>query len=80
MISKIALTFAAVAALGTASLALSATPASAGWKGKHGHHGHFHHGLRFYAGDFGYYDGCLKRVWRVNRFGEPVLRIVNVCD
>jgi hypothetical protein len=79
MIRKLALTFAAVAALGTASLAVTPTPASAGWKGKHGHHGHFHRGFRFYAGDYGYYDGCLKRVWVVNRFGEEVLRTVNVC-
>jgi hypothetical protein len=81
MIRKLALAVVAAAALGTASLAVTATPAAAGWKGKHFHgfHGHWHGGLRFYAGPYGYYDGCLKRVWRVNRFGEPVLRTIDVC-
>ena len=47
----------------------------------HGHgHGHWRGGLRVFAADYGDYDGCLKRVWRLNRFGEPVLRTVNICD
>jgi hypothetical protein len=81
MIRKFALTVAAVAALGTASLAVTATPAAARGKGKHFHgfHGHWHGGLRYYAGPYGYYDGCLRRVWVINRFGEEVLRTVNVC-
>jgi hypothetical protein len=49
--------------------------------GHHGHHGFGHfRGLRVYVGDAVGYDDCIKRVWRVNRFGEPVLRIINVCD
>jgi hypothetical protein len=81
MIRKLALTVAAIAALGTASLAVTATPAAAGWKHHHHHHGHGHWrgGFRVYAGDYGYYNGCLKRVWGVNRFGETVLRTINVC-
>jgi len=80
MIRKLALTFAAVAALGTASLAVTSTPADAGWKGKHMGHGHFlRHGLRFYAGNYGYHDDCVKQVWTVNRRGYEVLRTVNVC-
>jgi hypothetical protein len=80
MIRKLALTIAAIAALGTASLAVTATPAAAGWKHHHHHfHGHWRGGFRVYAGDYGYYDGCLKRRWVINRFGETVLRTINVC-
>jgi hypothetical protein len=80
MIRKLALTVAAIAALGIASLPVTATPAAAGWKHHHHHHhGHWRGGFRVYAGDYGYYNGCLKRVWVVNRFGETVLRTINVC-
>lgn len=80
MIRKLALTVAAIAALGTASLTVTATPAAAGWKHHHHHgHGHWRGGFRVYAGDYGYYNGCLKRMWVVNRFGETVLRTINVC-
>jgi len=80
MFRKFVLAAAAVAALGTVSLTASTTPAAAWGKGFHHHHGHHGH---FWRGGFRYYgiayDGCLRRVWRVNRFGEPVLRTVNVC-
>jgi hypothetical protein len=80
MIRKLAIAVAAVAALGTASLTAT-TPAAAGWKGGHHHH-HFHggwgHGYRLYSGYA--YDSCYRRVWRTNRFGEPVLRLINICD
>jgi hypothetical protein len=82
MIRKLAFTVAAVAALGTASLAVTATPAAAGWKHHHHHHhghGHFHGGLRVFPGTYAYYDSCLRRVWKINRFGEAVLRTINVC-
>jgi hypothetical protein len=82
MIRKLALAVAAVAALGTATLAVTATPAEAkkGWhKHHHHHHGFWRGGFRVYAGDYGYYDGCLKRVWVINRFGETELRAYNVC-
>jgi hypothetical protein len=82
MIRKFVLAAAAIAALGTVSL--TATPASAkGMGGGHHHHGggHFHGGLRIYGGDFLYSDySCLRRTWVVNRFGETVLRTINVCD
>jgi hypothetical protein len=45
--------------------------------GFHGHH--FHGGgLRVYSG-IGLDGSCLRRRWVVNRFGEVVLRVVNVC-
>jgi hypothetical protein len=83
MIRKFAIAVAAVAALGTASLTAS-TPAAAHFKGFHHHHGHHHHhhgffwrgGYRVYGVG---YDSCLRRRWVVNRFGEAVLRVVNVC-
>ena len=82
MIRKLVLAAAAIAALGTASLTVTATPAAA--KGfHHGHHGH--HGGHFFRGGFrvyggGYYDSCLRRTWVINRYGETVLRTINVCD
>jgi hypothetical protein len=80
MIRNFILAAAAIAALGTVSL--SATPASA--KGFHGggFHGGFHHGGHF-RGGYGFYTGgysCLRNVWVVTRFGDSVLRTVNVCD
>jgi hypothetical protein len=85
MIRNFVLAAAAVAALGTASL----TPAAA--KGFHGggfhgggfHGGGFHHhgfgGFRVYSG-VGLYDSCLQNRWVVNRYGNLVLRTINVCD
>jgi hypothetical protein len=86
MIRKLALAFAATAALGTASLAVSTTPAEAK-KGFHHHHGHGHHhhwhGHRFY-GLYGAglaaaaYSGCyVKRV--VYTPVGPRIRWINVC-
>ena len=76
MIRKFILATAAVAALGAASLTAS-TPAAA-W----GFHHHHHHGFGWYGGyrylDVGYVS-CWRNVWRVNRFGETVLRRVYVC-
>ena len=77
MIRKFAIA-AAVAALGTASLATTSTPASAhGWGGYHHFHGgYFHSGFGFYRA--GYY-GCFRTRWVVNRFGDLVPVRVNVC-
>ena len=80
MIRKLVLTAAAIATLGTASLTVTATPASAHhWGGYHGGYHHFHgyRGFGFYAGG---YDTCLRRVWVVNRAGYSVPRTINVCD
>jgi hypothetical protein len=78
MFRKFAIAAAAIAALGTVSLSAS-TPAAAWGKGGgfHPFHGHHFHGggLRIYSG----YDSCLRNRWVVNRFGEVVLRTVNVC-
>ena len=77
MFRKLVLATAAVAALGIASLTAS-TPAAA-WGGFH----HHHHGFGWYGGYRFYgvgYDSCWRSVWRVNRFGETVLRRVYVCD
>jgi hypothetical protein len=81
MIRKFAIAAAAVAVLGAVSLAGSATPAAAmGWKGHHHHHhGHFWHGFRFYGPLYGYGGWCLRKVLVVNRYGQEVLRTVNVC-
>ena len=79
MIRKFAFAVATLAALGTASIFATTSPAIAKGMHGHGHHGHFR-GLRVYVGDYVDYDDCIKRVWRVNRFGEPVLRVINVCD
>ena len=78
MIRKFAIAAAAIAALGTVSLA--ATPADAkGGKGGGGFH--HHHGFR---GGIGLglvaYDSCYRTVWVVNRFGETVPRRIYVCD
>ncbi|MBX9825019.1 MAG: hypothetical protein K2Y27_08490 [Xanthobacteraceae bacterium] len=81
MIRKFVLAAAAVAALGTASLAAS-TPAAAHFWHKGWHHHHHHHGFHWRGGYRVYgvgYDSCLRRRWVVNRFGEVVLRVVNVC-
>ena len=77
MIRNFVLAVAAIAALGTASLTLTATPAAAKHWGGGGFH-HFHGGgLRVYTG-LGY-DSCLRNRWVVNRFGDLVLRTVNIC-
>jgi hypothetical protein len=81
MIRKFAIAVAAIAALGTVSLSAS-TPAAAGG-GKGGHHfhgGHFHgHGFRAYS-SLRLYDSCLRTRWVVNRYGEMVRRVINICD
>ena len=77
-IRKFVIAAAAVAALGAASLTVTATPAAAkGW----GHHHHHHHGFHGFRGHRVYagYDPCLPTRWVVNRFGNLVLRTVNVC-
>jgi hypothetical protein len=78
MIRKLVLAAAAVATLGVASLSAT-TPAAAWGKGGGFHHHHFHGGhfggLRIYSG----YDSCLRNRWVVNRYGDLVLRTVNVC-
>ena len=77
MIRKFVLAAAAIAALGTVSLTASTSPAAA-WGGFHGHH-HFHGGgFRVYSG-IGLYGSCLRNRWVVNRYGDLVLRTVNVC-
>ena len=78
MIRKFVLAAAAIAALGTVSLTASTTPAAA-W-GKGGGFHHFHGGgFRVYSGIGLYGDSCLRNRWVVNRFGNLVLRTVNVC-
>ena len=79
MFRKFAIAAAAIAALGTVSLSAS-TPAAAWHKGggfhHHFHRGHFHGGgIRIYSG----YNSCLRNRWVVNRYGDLVLRTVNVC-
>ena len=77
MFRKFTIAAAAIAAFGTVSLSAS-TPAAAWGKGGGFHfHGHHFHGggLRIYTG----YDSCLRNRWVVNRFGDLVLRTVNVC-
>jgi hypothetical protein len=76
MFRKFVIAAAAIAALGTVSLTASTTPAAAWHKGG-GHH--FHGGgFRVYTG-VRVYDTCLRSRWVVNRYGELVRRIVNVC-
>ena len=85
MIRKFALAAAAVAALGTASLAVTATPAAA--KGPGFHHNHIHAGhflrggLRFYGGPAyaAYVDnGCYARRL-VETYRGLRVRWVNIC-
>jgi hypothetical protein len=80
MIRKFAIAAAAIAALGTASLTAS-SPAAAFGKGG-GFHGHFHGGgFRVYSGVGLYdYDSCYRTRWIVNRRGELVRRVINICD
>jgi hypothetical protein len=76
MIRKFAIA-AAIAALGSTSVALNSPAAAA--KGPGGfHHGHFR-GLGIGLG-FDVVDSCYREVWTVNRRGEPVLRTIYVCD
>ena len=80
MIRKFVLAAAAIATLGTASLTVTATPASAkhwGGGGFHHHHGGFY-GFRTF-GAYAAYDSCLRTRWVVNRYGNLVPRTVNVC-
>jgi hypothetical protein len=75
MIRKFVLAAAAIAALGTVSLTASTTPAAAWGKGGH----HFHGGgFRVYSG-YSAYNSCLRTRWVVNRYGDLVRRVVNVC-
>jgi hypothetical protein len=82
MIRKLAIAFAAVAAIGTATLTASTTPAAAGhgWSGhhhRHHHHGWYRPGVRFYGPAFAY-GGChVKRV--VGTPWGPRVRWVNIC-
>ncbi|MBM3529778.1 MAG: hypothetical protein FJX62_16970 [Alphaproteobacteria bacterium] len=83
MFRKFVIAAAAVAAVGVSALTVSATSAEAGWKGKHFG---IHFGHAWYGGHYAwgpryahYYDGCIRHRWVVNRFGETVLRRVNVC-
>ena len=84
MFRKFALALAATAALGTASLAVSTTPAEAkkGFHGHHHHHGHHKHfrAHRFYGpGLVSYaYTGCYVKKWVGTPWGLQ-LRWVNVC-
>ena len=79
MFRKIAIAAAAIATLGTASLTAS-TPAASWGKG-----GGFHH---FHGGGFGFYpvvgaydvDSCYRSRLVVNRRGEVVRRVYNICD
>ena len=86
MFRKFALALAATAALGTASLAVSTTPAEAK-KGFHHHHNHGHHhhwrGHRFHGfygpGFASYaYGGCYVKRWVNTPWGYK-LRWVNRC-
>jgi len=77
MFRNFALAAAAIAALGTASLTAS-TPAAAWGKG-----GGFHH---FHGGGFGFYgaglydtDSCYRSRLVVNRRGDVVRRVYNIC-
>jgi hypothetical protein len=88
MFRKFALALAATAALGTASLAVSTSPAEAKYKGfhkHHHHHGHHHHwrGHRFHGfygpGLVSYaYGGCYVKRWVATPWGYKV-RWVNRC-
>jgi hypothetical protein len=83
MIRKFALAFAAVAALGTASLVTTTTEASAhGWHRHHHHHGFWRGGgFRFYGGPAyaSYaYGGCYVRRIVPTPWG-PRVRVVNIC-
>ena len=80
MLRTLTLTLAAVAAIGTASLAPTTT-ASAGWKGHHGHGHHHHFGhKRFYSGPVHYAGdyGCWRKRFIDTPYGVIVKR-VNVC-
>jgi hypothetical protein len=84
MFRKLAIAAAAVAALGAASLTAS-TPAAAWGKGGGGFGGGFHHfhggGLRIYTGVGLYdYDSCYRTRTYINRRGELVRAVVNICD
>ena len=77
MIRKFVLAAAAIAALGTVSLTATTAPAAA----KGGFH-HFHGGgFRVYSGIGLYdYDSCYRTRLVVNRRGEVVRRVINICD
>jgi hypothetical protein len=83
---KLALALAATAALGTASLAVSSTPAEAkkwGFHHHHHHHGHYHQwrAHRFYGPavvSYGAYGGCYVKRWVATPWGYKV-RWVNRC-
>ena len=77
MIRKFAIAAAAIAALGTVSLSAS-TPAAAwgkGWPSLPRPPLPRRRAPRLPTG----YNSCLRTRWVVNRFGELVLRTVNIC-
>jgi hypothetical protein len=81
MFRKFALALIATAAVGTATLSVSSTPAEAwpggGWK-KHHHHHHGGYGFYpAYAG-YGYGGGCYRKRVVYTPWG-PRVRVVNVC-
>ncbi|MCX7311660.1 MAG: hypothetical protein WCG92_21100 [Hyphomicrobiales bacterium] len=80
MIRKFAIAAAAIVALGTASLSAS-TPAAAGGKGGGFHHHHYHGGgFGLYSGVGLYgYDSCYRTRWVMNRYGNMVRRVINIC-
>ena len=85
MVRKLALTLAAIAALGTAALAVGTSPAEAKKFGFHAHHSHHHHwhGHR-YRGFYGpalvsyAYTGCYVKKLVPTPWGYKV-RWDNVC-
>ena len=84
MFRKLALTLAATAALGTASLAVGTSSVEAKPFGYHKHHhGHHHHwrAHRFYGPAFvsyAAYGGCYVKRWVATPWGYKV-RWVNRC-
>jgi hypothetical protein len=83
MFRKFALALIATAAVGTATLSVSTTPAEAwpggGWK-KHHHHHHWRSGYGFYPAyaGYGYGGGCYRKRVVYTPWG-PRVRVVNVC-
>jgi hypothetical protein len=78
MIRKFALAFAALAAIGVASLASTAPASAGGWKSHHHHwHGHTHWGHR-HIHIRPVYASCWRKVWVGGPYGGYFKRI-NVC-
>jgi hypothetical protein len=87
MIRKFAIAFAAIAALGSASIVTAPVAEAKPVKVmKFGHHHHHHHG---HFGHYGFYGAapliayagatCWRRVWVETAYG-PRRRLVNVCE